>query len=52
MVERSIPVPIEGEEDPGYAPGLKWYLSTMVVPDPERDADVHVGYDWGSNYDG
>lgn len=50
MVERSIGYEYQGEKI--YAPGVKWFLSTMVVPDKERDAEVHVGYDWGSAYDG
>lgn len=49
MAERSIGVEHEGEAI--YAPGLKWYLSTMIVPNPERDRDVHVGVDYGAQYD-
>jgi hypothetical protein len=49
MIERSIPYEHEGEQL--WAPGIKWYLSTMIVPHKERDADVHIGYDYGSKYD-
>ena len=52
MVERSISIPIVGDDEPVHGPGIKWYLSTMVVPDKDRDKDVYVGYDYGQNYDG
>lgn len=49
MVEQSIPFDVDGERR--WAPGVKWWLSTMIVPNEKRDAEVHVGYDWGANYD-
>lgn len=50
MAERSIVLEVEGEKH--SAPGIKWYLTTMITPNKERDKGVYVATDWGSQFDG
>lgn len=53
MVEHSIvmEVEVDGGKERISSPGVKWFLSTMIVPDKDRDAEVRVGHDWGTKYD-